>query len=101
MLASRVWRMPCDAWSRKKHAEGHKYDGINAKKGSICNMYVIAIIPFLVPSLVSRSCERVALFALHRALERFCTCVWVCRCHHLRFISLWQLLSANKLNVRA
>jgi hypothetical protein len=101
MLATCVWRMPCDAWSRKKHAEGHKYDGINAKKGSICNMYVVAIILFLVLSLVPRLCELVALFALHCTLERFCACVGVCRCHHLRFISLWQLLSANKLNVRA
>ncbi len=32
--------MVSEALNRKRHAEGHKYDGINAKKGSICNMYV-------------------------------------------------------------
>jgi len=36
---------------RKRHAEGHKYDGINAKKGIICNMYEENVVqPLLVSS---------------------------------------------------
>jgi hypothetical protein len=44
MLRVRRARAKRDIPCRKKHAEGQKYDGINAKKGSICNMYVAPVV---------------------------------------------------------
>ena len=67
-----------DALHRKRHAEGHKYDGINAKKGSICNMYVCtaAVTEHNSASALNSRIPRCAFALVQDGVLR--VCIFVC-----------------------